>query len=62
MEKKAYIAPAIKEVYINLITGVLTTVSGGDAKIIGNNHDDDNESYEQRSRRRNVWSDDESMP
>ena len=56
MEKKAYIAPAIEEVYDNLMTDVLTSASGGNAKIISSDIDD--ESYEQRSRR-NVWSDDE---
>lgn len=56
MEKKAYIAPAIEEVYDNLMTDVLISASGGDTKIVSSDIDD--ESYEQRSRRFD-WSDDE---
>lgn len=58
MEKKAYIAPAVKEVYINLMKGVLFSASGGNTKIVSSDNEEDDESYVQRSRR-NVWSDDE---
>jgi hypothetical protein len=58
MEKKAYITPAFEVVSLNLTRVVLTTISGGDTKIVSSGNEEDDESYEQRSRRYD-WSDDE---